>query len=582
MKHILRLIIPLFLIILFNYSYSISEEVVKEVQLVTLSKGEIKVISVDNPTRVVVNNPEVIDITSASKAELFILGKGFGITDLIWWDKRGQHTLQVQVIGENVGALKQRIDNILKEINLPNVSARSLYSEGKVMLVGSVKTAQDLEIIKVALGAVLDKVINLVKLREEESVVDINVQVLELNKDATTTLGFSWPGATEITDVGSPGVGSPGGIAGTKWSTLFKVSNVSRTAFTLALDALVQEGKARILSQPRLACQSGKEAELLVGGEKPILTTSTVSGGGSSTNVEYKEFGIKLKIRPTVTEEKKIKLALNVEVSDVGAVETLGNPEQPSAKAFPLTKRTAATELFMKDNQTMSIGGLIKQKSEEDIRKTPWLGDIPVLGLFFKRKETRIGGGEGERGDTELFIAITPTIMKEEVPQLEVGPPPAEKAVTKEIPKPEVSKPEVPPPGKEVPQKPEVKPPQEAPLVKEEVKVRAVPKEPTEEAKTSAISAYIRKVAQRIRDNFSYPWAAQQAQIEGALALNFRLDKTGQLKEVKVIQSSGYGVLDENATRIIKKAAPYPPFPPEINQSELWIDFPIVYKIKSK
>ncbi|MCX5702212.1 MAG: TonB family protein [Candidatus Omnitrophica bacterium] len=577
MKNILRLIVLLFVIILFNYSYSISEEAVQEVQLLTLSKGEIKVISVDNPTRVIVNNPEVIDITSASKVELFILGKSFGTTDLMWWDKHGQHMLQVQVLGENVGALKQRIDTILKELNLPNVSTRSLYSEGKIMLVGSVKTMQDLDIIKAALGTVLDKIINLVKLREEEAVIDINVQVLELDKDATTQLGFSWPGSTEITD----------DAGGTKWSTLFKVSNVSRGAFTLKLDALAQEGKARILSQPRLACQSGKEAELLVGGEKPILTTSTVSGGGQSTSVEYKEFGIKLNIRPTVTEERKIKLALKVEVSDVGVAETLGGPDNITAKAFPLTKRTASTELFINDNQTMSIGGLIKQKSEEDIRKTPWLGDIPVLGLFFKKKEIRVGGGEGERGDTELFIAITPTIMKEEVPKLVVPPPPAEKAVTKETPKPGVSPPAKEVVSKEVPQKPETKPaveeakpPQEAPV--KEVKVKAVPKEPSEEAKTSAISAYIRKVAQRIRDNFSYPWAAQQAQIEGALVLNFRLDRIGQLKEIKVIESSGYGVLDENATRIIKKAAPYPPFPPEINQNELWIDFPIVYKIKSK
>ncbi|MFH1640808.1 MAG: TonB family protein [Candidatus Omnitrophota bacterium] len=583
MSRTLKVIFLFFLLTFFVSDYSVSEEADQAVKLITLSQGEIRIIPVDNPTRVVVNNPDIADVTSVSKIEIFIVGKTFGVTDLIWWDSRGQHTAQLQVIAENTAVLKQRIDNILKEMNFPNVSTRSIESEGKVMLIGSVKTSQDFELIRIALGPLLEKVINLVKLKEEEAVVDINVQVLELDKDATSTLGFSWPGSSEITEKGSPGIGA----TGTSLSTLFKVSNISRGAFVWRLDALVQEGKARILSQPRLACLSGKEAELLVGGEKPILTTSTVSGGGQSTNVEYKEYGIKLKIRPTVTEDKRIKLALNVEVSDVGVAETLGGTDNITAKAFPLTKRTASTELFMNDNQTMSIGGLIKQKTEEDIRKTPWLGDIPVLGLFFKKKEIRTGGGEGERGDTELFIAITPNIMKEEAavapakeevvipsaqeeaPKSKVSPP-VEKAEAPTTPAPEVAKPE--------PQPPVVK----AIPIKEELKVQAVPKEPAEEAKTSAISAYIRKVAQRIRDNFSYPWAAQQAQIEGALVVNFRIDKTGQLKEVKVIESSGQGILDENATRIIKKAAPYPSFPAEINQSELWIDFPIVYKIKSR
>ena len=403
MKNILRITFSLFFIICAGYSYSLGEVASKKEEPVILYKGEIKAIAVDNPTRVVISNPNVADVTSISKDEMLIIAKDQGTTKLIWGDSRGEHTSQVEVFLENMSPVKERIDNILKEINLPGVFTRNIDNEGKVLLLGNVKTSQDIERINVALSSLKGKLINLVLVKEEETVVGIDVQVLELSKDATDTLGFTWPGSITLTERGSPGIAD----VGTKWSTLFKVLNLNRAAFSWKLDALVQEGKARILSQPRLSCQSGKEAELLVGGEKPILTTQVVSGGGTGTSVAYKEYGIKLKIKPAVTEEKRIKLALNVEVSEVETAVTIGGTTT-TGLAYPLKKRNTSTELYLDDGQTMAIGGLKKQKSEDDIRKTPFLGDVPILGLFFRRRETKTGGGQGERGDVELFITLTP------------------------------------------------------------------------------------------------------------------------------------------------------------------------------
>ncbi|MDP3731692.1 MAG: TonB family protein [Candidatus Omnitrophota bacterium] len=568
MKNILRIAFSLFFIIFAGYGYSLGEGTAKKEELITIYKGEVKVITVDNPTRVVINNPNVADVTSISKDEMLIVAKEQGRTNLIWWDSLGEHAVSLEVFLENMSPVKERIDNLLKEMNLPGVSARKMDSEGKVLLLGIVKAAQDIERINVGLGSLKGKTINLVQVKEEETVVGINVQVLELSKDATNTLGFTWPGSVTITERGSVGIAS----AGTKWSTLFKVVNLSRDAFTWTLDALVQEGKARILSQPSLSCQSGKEAELLVGGEKPILTTSIAATTGAlavATNVSYKEFGIKLKIKPVVTEEKKIKLALNVEVSEVGTAETLGSSSSPTAKAYPLTKRSASTELFLNDGQTMAIGGLKKQKSEEDIRKTPFLGDVPILGLLFKKKTTRGGGGQGERGDVELFITLTPTIIKEGL-------------------KKEEAKPEAAPPTKEKPIEDKKK--AKAPLAltlkegvkKEEATAKEESKLKVSDApeKTSPVSEYVSKISQQIRRNFVYPWAAQQANLEGSLKLGLRLYYTGQLLEVEIRESSGYAVLDENAVSIVKKIAPYPAFPAQMKQKELWIDLPVIYKIQ--
>jgi len=553
MKSLLKIAFSLFFIIFACHSYSLGEEPARKDSSITIYKGEIKVIAVDNPTRVVISNPNVADVSSVSKDEMIILAKDAGATNLIWWDGHGQHISQVDVFPENMASVKERIDNILKEINFPAVTARTMDSEGKVLLLGNVKTSQDVERINVALGSLKAKIINLVQVREEETVVGIDVQVMELDRDATNTLGFSWPGSTTVTEVGSPSLAA----AGTNWGSLFRVINVSRVAFTLTLDALVQEGKARILSQPRLSCQSGKEAELLVGGEKPILTTTVAATtGATGTNVDYKEFGIKLKIKPVVTENKRIKLALNMEVSEVGTAETLGSANSPTAKAYPLTKRSASTELFLNDGQTMAIGGLRKQKLEEDLRKTPFLGDVPILGAAFRKKTTRRGGGQGERGDVDLFITLTPTILKEGVTT-------------------EGTKEGTAPPLKgEKPAEDKAKATSKAAPTVTSSRLRTA----YTQRKTSPVSEYVRQVSQQIRRNFTYPWAAKEANLKGSVRLALRVYYTGELLDVEIRQSSGYAVLDENAVNTVKKVAPYPAFPAQMKQKELWIDLPVVYK----
>ncbi len=569
MKNILRIAFSLlFFTIITGYNYSLGEDenaiLPSKDEVVTLYKGSVKTIPVDNPTRVAIANPTVCDISSINKSEMVISAKEQGTTSLIWQDAQGLHTVQLEVFMENMSFIKQHIDGMLKELNLSNVTTRNVDSEGKVMILGDVKTSQDLERINVALGSLKAKTINLVQVKEEETVVGIDVQVLELNRDATDTLGLSWPGTTTITEVGSPALMA----AGTTWGKLFTVSNVSRPAFTLTLDALVQEGKARVLSQPRLSCQSGKEAELLVGGEKPILTTTVAATtGATGTSVDYKEFGIKLKIKPVVTEDKKIKLALNVEVSEVGTADILGTTTDPTAKAYPLTKRNASTELFLKDGQTMAIGGLKKQKTEEDIRKTPFLGNIPLFGALFRKRTTKTGGGTGERGDVELFITLTPTIVKEHVVKDDIAAPVPEK---KETP---VKKEENPAtPGKD---KSEI----EAITKEAAAKKESILQQPAfTQVKTSPVSEYVGQVSQQIGQNLVYPWAAKQADIEGSVRLALRVNRTGKLVNVEIKKSSGSALLDQNALDTIKKAAPFSPFPPEMKQKELWIDLPVVYK----
>ncbi|MBU1999307.1 MAG: pilus assembly protein N-terminal domain-containing protein, partial [Candidatus Omnitrophica bacterium] len=463
--------------------------------------AETKSIPAENPARIAIANPEIADVSYVSKDSITVSPKSVGSTTLVFWDNYGEQSFQIKVLAEDISGVKRRLDSILSKIGFNNVYTDPQEEESKVLLLGSVKSDLDKERLLLALDPLKNKIIDLVEIKEEEAVVGINVQVLELNKDATNTLGFSWPGGvSNVTEAGSPGLT---GVHSTALSTFFRVLNIRRDAFQWSLDALVQQGKARILSSPQLACQSGKEAQLLVGGEKPVLTTQASSSDSStgSTSVEYKEYGIKLKIKPSVNDNRsRINIQLDVEVSEIGEAEVLGSSTSPTARAYPLTKRNASTELFVNDGQTIAIGGLVSQKEEDQIRKTPILGDLPIVGLLFRKKTTRTGGGHGSKGNIELFITLTPTVMKDKsVNALDFA--------RKKIPAREGASSDV--------------------------------------SKTSDMADYAGLVQKKLMDNFTYPTDLREKGYSGTVKLALHISYFGELLGVTVKESSGYDPLDQ-------------------------------------
>lgn len=356
MRRFSRIILLLIISLALSLQGRAADETLSELRL---RVGEIKILSVSSPTRIVIGNPAIADVTDVSKNEMTITPKAAGTTTLVYWDNFGEQSYRIKVFSEDLNEAKRRMDNLLKTLNLPEVYTQVQEDEGKIFLFGKVKIQQDKDRINTALGPLKDKTVDLIEIKEEETTIEIEAQVLELSKDALTTLGFSWPGTMSVTESLPLTSGS--------FSSMLGLSSLTRGAFTWQLDFLVQQGKARILSQPRLACQSGKEAELLVGGEKPILTTEVVSGGAGAagTNVEYKEYGLKMKIKPTVMDNNRIKLVLNVEISEVGTIETLGstasgigtNSTITTAKAYPLTKRNISTEVYVDNGQPWLLAG---------------------------------------------------------------------------------------------------------------------------------------------------------------------------------------------------------------------------------
>lgn len=533
MKNQRILFIFLFLLFIFSIPLFVSsqdlfEEIEEEIKLIA---GETKAFSVQSPQRVIIGNPKVVDITSVGEKEIIVGAKSKGITNFFFWDKDGEHKFKIKVVPLDINYLDKQVKKIIESISFRKVYTRPIEEEGKILLLGSVKNDAEKVKLKSALGELFKKVTDLTAI-EEEFLVEIAVEVLELQKGAIEKLGVGWPSGVELTEAAG---GTMSGIP----NALFHITDWTREAFSANLNWLVKEGKARILSRPRIVCQGGKEAELLVGGEVPLMTTSVMEGG-SATAVEYKEYGIKLNISPQVLDKGKVQLSLKVDVSEVGAEQTIGNPNQPSARAFPLTKRNISTQLYLNDGEVLTIGGLIKQKTSEDLERFPWLADVPILGAFF-RKKTKIEGEEdGAKEITELFIALTPRIIRSKRESV------FRKVETGEKSEEDFSKLYGSYQDTEVPQ---------------------------------GLENYVVGVQSRISNNIVYPSALLETGWQGTVVLKLDINRSGALKEVKVIKSSGYKVLDRDALRLIKTFA-FPSFPAQTRLKELSLEIPIVYQPK--
>jgi pilus assembly protein CpaC len=220
--------------------------------------------------------------------------------------------------------------------------------------------------------------------------------VVEINKSDSSQLGVKW-GGLRLTPTGDAifsanhmtfAEPSPGQIQG--------FMPFDRLAADLEL--LVKNGKAKILSNPSLTAASGGKASFLVGGEVPI----PMAQAQGQVTVDWKEYGVKLDIAPTVMDNGKISLKLSPEVStlDYNNGVRINNFSIPA-----LSSRKTDTQIVLQDGQSLLIGGLLQNQDVKHIEKLPLLGDIPVLGELFK--------SSGFQTDqTELTIMVTPRLVK--------------------------------------------------------------------------------------------------------------------------------------------------------------------------
>ena len=162
------------------------------------------------------------------------------------------------------------------------------------------------------------------------------------------------------------------------------------------INALVTNGKAKILSRPNVTTVQGREAVIYIGNEVPIEKSQTIDSTTTSS-YEYKDAGIKLKYTPRVNADGTITAKLYTEVS---------TPDyDKNAGAYRFNTRTAETTVTVRDGEPMVIGGLIGAEESKAVSKIPFLGDLPILGALFRNNRK-------SKSESELMIFITAHVLK--------------------------------------------------------------------------------------------------------------------------------------------------------------------------
>ena len=173
------------------------------------------------------------------------------------------------------------------------------------------------------------------------------------------------------------------------------LTSFSSSDIMSVITAIGNDSVGQILAEPNLSVISGESASFLVGGELPVVTTVN-----NSTNVVYKEFGVRLELMAKVKKDDKITLSLVPEVSSLDT-----QYENDSYNLPALKTRRARTTVELGDGQSFVLGGLLNSEDKESLQKVPFIGDIPILGALFRNSVT-------QRNKTELIIVATVNLVQ--------------------------------------------------------------------------------------------------------------------------------------------------------------------------
>jgi general secretion pathway protein D len=194
--------------------------------------------------------------------------------------------------------------------------------------------------------------------------------------------------------------------------------SLASASLQAAIAAQVTKGNGRIVSKPRISAQSGSSAKIITGDALPILTSITLSGvNGVSQQVQYVNVGVTLQIAPRVSSDGFVSSHVFCVVSSVTGF----------SQGYPtISQREAETSATVRDGETFVIGGLTQENELSSTEKIPGLGDVPVLGEMFRMRR-------GTKSKTDLYIVVTPRIVKRAPGPDPVPPTPAAMEAAKEV-----------------------------------------------------------------------------------------------------------------------------------------------------
>ena len=257
-------------------------------------------------SQIVVSQPDTLELVATTDRSFYVRGKAIGVTNILIYDM--QHRL-AQVVDVRVG---YDTDSLEQDFALAmpgeHISAQNLA--GDILLSGEVSTSgAALRARAIAERYAPTHVQSAMTVRQAQQ-VQVEVRVMEVSRTALRDLGFNLSVIGNHINV-STGTGLAG--SGTPQGALTIGSNIGNTSINATLRALEQRGALRTLAQPTLIAMSGEEASFLAGGEFPF----PIPDGNNGVTIEFRTFGVKLNMTPTVQDSGQIRLKVAPEVSQL-------------------------------------------------------------------------------------------------------------------------------------------------------------------------------------------------------------------------------------------------------------------------
>lgn len=359
----------------------------------SVGAGQSRTVTMYGMQRAAIANPDVADVVVVSSSELILVGKHTGTTTLIVWSNMGQQTYLIEVASADP-AIANEIRRIL---GYPDI--RVVKVNKTVILEGTVNDQYQRARAEKIAGAYGEKVVNLLEITKPIQ-IRLEAKIVEINRLKTQDLGLKYSGNTSA----APGIFDLGQSQTNRRSPNTFGNLGTFAPINAQLNLLVQNGYAKLLSQPNMVTLSGEKASMLVGGQIPV----PVSNQNGQVSIEWKDYGIKLEITAEASLDGMITSKVKSEVSAMEWNSVNKIKLGPSIEIPPIRMRKAETSIALASGQTMAIGGLISNDITRDVTKIPLLGDLPIIGQLFRSTSFT-------KGETELIILVTPTIVDPQV-----------------------------------------------------------------------------------------------------------------------------------------------------------------------
>jgi len=374
----------------------------------------------DRLKRVSVTDPDIADPQVITPTQVLVHGRSPGEVSLLIWDESERARSFDLRVDVDVTAAQEEVRRIFPDEQI-DVSA----SRSAIVLSGHVTTEDVSKHAGLIAGAYSKNVVNVLSFGPVGAQeVLLEVKFAEVDRSAVTQLGVNLFDLGQGNTIGSFQTGQFGQVSVTRPAATVTQSNgsngvnvttvtptaptanitdylnlfISRTDVPIGavIKALQQKNLLQILAEPNLIAVNGKEASFLAGGEFPFPVVQP-GQGFTAVTIQFREFGVKLKFTPVIMPNNNIHLQVVPEVSQLDFTNAL----TISGFTIPaLSTRRAQTEFELQDGQSFVIAGLMDNRVTNVVSKMPGLGDIPILGNFFKSKNL-------QKSNAELMVLCT-------------------------------------------------------------------------------------------------------------------------------------------------------------------------------